>query len=345
MLALRLLASTCSLIGLGLDLLAQAPAPVPQSELVTRLEHLLDSLARADRFSGVVLLAAGHSAIFERAYGLADREAGRPITLETRFNIGSINKAFTATAIRQLASQGRLSLDDPIIRYLPDYPNRQAASQITVRQLLDHTAGLGGNIFDPPPGGTRASLRHNEDFIPLFAGEPLAFPPGTQRRYCNPCYVLLGAIIARVSGQSYYDYVREHIYAPAGMHATDSYALDSLPENTAVGYTRGQPGAPSSSGPLRRNTDLLPGRGSAAGGGYSTARDLLAFAMAVRQGRVPGGPPGAFGVAGGAPGLNALLESGLAGRYTLVVLANLDPPAAEEIGTRVRQWLGVREEP
>jgi D-alanyl-D-alanine carboxypeptidase len=191
----------------------------------------------------------------------------------------------------------------------------------------------------------RASLRRNEDFIQLFAHEPLAFSPGKERRYCNPCYVLLGAIVARASGQSYYDYVREHIFRPAGMDATDSYALDSLPENTAVGYTRGVPGSPSRRGPLRPNTDLLPGRGSAAGGGYSTARDLLRFATAVRQGRIPGGPPAAFSVAGGAPGVNALIESGLAGRYTLVVLANLDPPAAEQIGARVRDWLGVRDAP
>ncbi len=347
MLASYLSALTCGLIALGPNLLAQAqePPPIEQEELVARLGHLLDSLSRADRFSGVVLLAAGDSVIFEHAYGLADREAGRQARPDTRFNIGSINKVFTATAIRQLAAQGRLSLDDPIVRYLPDYPNPAAARQITVRQLLDHTAGLGGNIFDAPPGGTRASLRRNEDFIPLFAREPLAFQPGTQRRYCNPCYVLLGAIIARASGASYYDYVREHIYRPAGMNATDSYALDSLPENTAVGYTRGEPGAPPGNGPLRRNTDLLPARGSAAGGGYSTARDLFAFARALRYGRIPGAPPGAFAAAGGAPGLNALLESGLGGRYTLVVLANLDPPAAEDIGARVRHWLGVRDEP
>jgi len=188
-------------------------------------------------------------------------------------------------------------------------------------------------------------ILEQEDFIPLFAHEPLAFPPGKERRYCNPCYVLLGAIVARASGQSYYDYVREHIFRPAGMDATDSYALDSLPENTAVGYTRGEPGSPSRRGPLRPNTDLLPGRGSAAGGGYSTARDLFKFASAVRQGRIPGGPPAAFSVAGGAPGVNALIESGLAGRYTLVVLANLDPPAAEDIGARVRDWLGVSDEP
>ena len=259
------------------ELPAQQPGTVLSTpQVAAALGRLLDSLAAADRFSGVVVLTEGGAPVFERAVGMADRARGRPATLDTRFNLGSINKAFTATAIRQLAAQGRLTLDDRLIRHLPDYPNRAVAEQVTLRQLMEHTAGIGGNIFGAPAGGTRAQIRTNNDFIPLFAAEPPAFAPGTSRRYCNACYVLLGAVVERVSGMSYYDYVRRNVFAPAGMEATDSYALDSLPPNTAIGYTRGGPGAPS--GPLRSNADLLPGRGSAAGGGYSTARDLLALA-------------------------------------------------------------------
>lgn len=344
MTALLVLTSVLFLAFSGSLSAQERAAPMGRAQLIAALGNLLDSLAREDRFSGVVLLADGDTAVFERAYGFADREARRPNTPDTRFNIGSVNKAFTAAAIRQLAAEGRLSLDDRLIRYLPDYPNRAVAVQVTLRQLLEHTAGIGGNIFGEPPGGTRAQLRTNADFIPLFAAEPPAFAPGTSRRYCNACYVLLGAVIERVSGRSYYEYVREHIFRPAGMDATDSYAIDSLPANTAVGYTRGGPGAPGGD-PLRRNTAMLPGRGSAAGGGYSTARDLLRFATAARQARISGTPPGGLGVAGGAPGVNAVLESGLAGRYTLVVLANMDPPIAEEIGRQVRLWLGAGDEP
>ena len=133
---------------------------------------------------------------------------------------------------------------------------------------------------------------------------------------------------------SYYDYVRTNILTPAGMANTDSYARDSLPPNTALGYTRGGPGS-EGVGPLQRNTELLPGRGSSAGGGYSTADDLLKFARALREGRL--------GVAGGAPGINAVLETGMAG-YDLVVLANLDPPAAEDIVRQIRVWLGIAEQ-
>jgi len=154
---------------------------------------------------------------------------------------------------------------------------------------------------------------------------------------------VLGAVIERVSGASYYDYVREHIFRPAGMTATDSYAKDSLPPNTALGYTRGGPGE-STQGPLRPNLDLLPGRGSAAGGGYSTAPDLLRFALAMQAGRIAGAPRQAMGIGGGAPGINALLEAGMPGGYTLVILANLDPPAAEALGRAVGGWLGIADD-
>lgn len=318
------------------------PSPTPPS-LAESLKGMADSLARADRFSGVVLLAQAGNPVFQRAWGLADREAGRANNLETRFNLGSIDKVFTATAIRQLATQAKLDLDGKLIQYLPDYPNPGVAKKVTIRQLLEHRSGIGGNIFDNPPGGTRDQLRKNSDFIPLFASQPLAFEPGTQQRYSNAGYVVLGQVVERLSGMDYYQYVRTNVFGPAGMTASDWYAKDSLPSNTAIGYTRGGPGS-SNQGPLRGNSELLPGRGSAAGGGYSTARDLLKFALAMAQGRIPGAPPGALGAAGGAPGINALLETGLPGAYTLVVLANMDPPVAEQIGERIRSLLGVKAE-
>jgi CubicO group peptidase (beta-lactamase class C family) len=262
--------------------------------------------------------------------------------VDTRFNLGSINKAFTAMAIRQLARAGKLALTDTLIRHLPDYPNRESAERVTIAQLLDHSSGIGGDIFAAPAGGSRDDLRRTADFLALVAHQSLEFEPGSRRQYSNAGYVVLGAVIERVSGMSYYDYVRANVFEPAGMTASDWYAKDSLPPNTAVGYTRGGPGGPAQ-GPLRRNTDLLPGRGSSAGGGYSTAGDLLRFARAVREGRISGAPPGGMGIAGGAPGINAVLETDIAG-YDLVVLTNLDPPAAQDVARQVRTWLGVRDE-
>jgi CubicO group peptidase (beta-lactamase class C family) len=323
----------------------QPPAPdtrLPEPRLVAALGAHLDSLAANDRFSGVVILARGDARVFERALGLADREAGLRNAVDTRFNLGSINKAFTAIAIRQLARAGKLALTDTLIRHLPDYPNRDAAARVTIAQLLEHTSGIGGDIFAAPAGGSRDDLRRTADFLALVAHQSLEFEPGTRRQYSNAGYVVLGAVIERLSGTSYYDYVRANVFQPAGMSVTGWYAKDSLPPNTAVGYTRGGPGGPAQ-GPLRRNTDLLPGRGSSAGGGYSSAGDLLRLAHAVREGRISGGPPGGMGIAGGAPGINAVLETDIAG-YDLVVLTNLDPPAAEDVARQVRTWLGVREE-
>jgi CubicO group peptidase (beta-lactamase class C family) len=333
---LRLTPALLALMGpLGLA----AQTPIAEPVLVSRLTTTLDSLARLDEFSGVVLLARGGKPVFSKAVGLADREAGRPNTVETSFNLGSINKVFTATAIRQLAAQGKLNLDSTMGAYWPDYPNRDVARKVTIRQLLEHKGGLGGNIFGTPTGGTRRDIRQLKDFLPLFVFEPLQFEPGTHQAYSNAGYVVLGLLIERLSGESYYDYVRNHVYQPAGLSHTAHYRYDSLPAGTAIGYIR-------EDGPgIHRNAESLPGIGSSAGGGYSTATDLVRFIQALRERRVPQGPPPGIGAAGGAPGINAVVEGDLPGGYDLVVMANLDPPAAERVARMVREWLGARDEP
>jgi CubicO group peptidase (beta-lactamase class C family) len=311
-----------------------------QEQLTARLAAALDSLGALEQFSGVVVLGRNGAPVFQRALGMADRETGRPNDPETAFNLGSINKAFTQIAIRQLAEGGRLDLDSTLAHYWPDYPNAEVARRVTIRQLLQHRSGIGGNIFDAPAGGSRATLRRLADFLPLFAAAPLQFEPGTRGQYSNAGYVVLGLLVERLSGEDYYDYVRRHIYEPAGMRRTGHLAVDSLPPNTAIGYTPGRPDAPPGT-PVHPNADLLPGRGSSAGGGYSTAADLLRFVQALRERRIPAGGPSGLGIAGGAPGINAVVEGDLPGGYDVVVLANLDPPAAERIARLVRGWLGA----
>ncbi len=318
------------------------PVPISQAGLIAQLTASLDSLMRLDQFSGVVLITKGGAPVFQRAYGMADRDAGRANDVETAFNLGSINKVFTATAIRQLAAAGRLDLDSTVAKYWPSYPNPDVARRITIRQLLQHRSGIGGNIFDPPPGGKRSEIRHNRDFLQLFADRPLEFEPGARSEYSNAGYVVLGLLVERLSGEDYYDYVRKHIYEPAGMTRTGHFAVDSLPPNTAIGYTRGDEDA-APTAPLHRNTDQLPGRGSAAGGGYSTVGDLARFVQALRQGRITAGPPAGIGVAGGTGGVNSVVEGDLPGGYDLVVLSNLDPPAAMRVSRMVREWLGAKE--
>ena len=319
----------------------QGAAPIPQDTLVRRVERLVDSLAAIDQFSGVVVIARQDAPVLQRAWGMADREAHRANEIGTAFNLGSINKVFTATSIRQLVAAGKIDLDSTLGKYLPDYPNKDVARRVTIRQIMQMRSGIGGDIFAAPPGKTRASIRHNRDYIQLFVDRPLDFEPGTSQRYSNAGYVVLGAVIERVSGEDYYDYVRRHIYEPAGMSRSGAFPKDSLPANTAIGYTRGGGDNPSPSAPLRRNTDELPGRGSAAGGGYATAADLLHFLTGIRSGRVAGAPPAGIGAAGGAPGINAVVEAMLPGGYDVVVMSNMDPPSAERVARAIRGWLGA----
>jgi CubicO group peptidase (beta-lactamase class C family) len=321
-------------------LIAAAPvySQTADSSLIAGATKTLDSLAAAGEFSGVFLLAKNGAPLFERAYGLANREARTPNTIETAFNLGSINKVFTQIAIRQLADAGKLDVDSTLARAWPDYPNQDVARRVTIRQLLQHRSGVGGNIFAAPPGKTRSDIRRLRDYLSLFVNEPLQFEPGTSQRYSNAGYIILGLLVERLSGEDYYDYARRHIYEPAGLTRTASWTVDSLPANTAIGYTRGSQDAPPSV-PLGPNTALLPGRGSSAGGGYSTAHDLLRLINALRAGKIPSSPPAGIGIAGGAPGLNAAVEGDLPGGYDLIVLANLDPPAAERVARIVRGWL------
>ena len=317
--------------------------PISQAELVRRLETSIDSLTKAGEFSGVAVLAKNGTPVFQRAYGMANRERGVANNLETAFNLGSINKIFTQIAILQLQAAGKLNIDSTLVTYWPDYPNKEVTRKITIRQLLRHTSGIGGNIFDAPAGGTRHGVRTLKDYLALFVNEPLAFEPGTRNAYSNAGYVVLGLLIERLSGQDYYTYVREHIFEPAGMTRTGSYFVDSLPPNTATGYARGDENAPAGT-PLHPNTLGLPGRGSSAGGGYSTAQDLLKFLHALRESRIKNGPPAGVGIAGGSGGINGVVEGDLPGGYDLIVLTNLDPPAAERVSRMTREWLGVQDD-
>jgi CubicO group peptidase (beta-lactamase class C family) len=302
---------------------------------VAGLAAEVDSLAAASAFSGAVLLDKGGQTLFWRAAGMASREQQRPNRIDTRFDLGSINKIFTHVAILQLESQGKLNLDDTLDRYLPDYPKRNGR-RITLRMLIDHRAGVPDVLEVPALWQDPARVRTIADWYRLIRDAELRFEPGTKQEYSNGGYILLGAVIERASGEDYYRYVHDHIYAPAGMAASESDRLEDHRDNTATPYSRRVHGASGSpgAGEAVANRKRL-GRGSSAGGGYSTAGDLVRFARAMRAGKLLDaqhrnpilGENAGLGIAGGSPGVNALLV--VEGPYTLVVLANVDPPAAE----------------
>ena len=334
---------------------AAPPKKMTEAEALASVETLLEDLVKKDEFSGVALIAKEGKPIFEKAYGLASREYNVPNRVDTKFNLGSINKIITQTAIAQLVEQGKISLDDHINRFLPDYPNKDAAAKVTVRQLLTMTSGIGDFFGADYQGTPKDRIRNLKDYLPFFASNPLLFEPGTGEQYSNGGYVVLGLIIEKITGGDYDAYVNEQIFKPTGMLNTGYFDADAVVENMASGYTRndgrGQNGR-------RNNMYTRPAKGSSAGGGYSTVEDMLKFANALherklrlpdfskppasgkqeKRGMVSGSPDG-MGIAGGAPGINADFSTGVAGHYTVIVMANYDPPTASNAGKGIRQAL------
>jgi D-alanyl-D-alanine carboxypeptidase len=321
-----------------------ASATQADADLGKRIETYAAAQAKAGQFSGVVLLARRGSTIYSGAFGLASEEFDVPNTLDTAFNLGSIDKIMTRIAVEQLVEQGRLRYDQTIGELLHDYPNA-AAKAVTVMQLVAMTSGI-GDFFGPAFLATpKDKIRALADYLPLFADKPLAFAPGSQRQYSNGGYVVLGLIIERVTKQSYYDYVQTHIFDPAGMTRSGWPERDVPTKGLATGYTDATNDDPAA--PRRNNIYTAPAKGSSAGGGYATAADLVKFAAALQADKLlaPGAAQklfgGSIGVAGGAPGINADLEIDAQSGYVLVVLSNYDPPSAEDVAKTIRGWIGL----
>ncbi len=317
-----------------------------QAGAIAALAAQADAAAAEDAFSGVLLVAHGDEVLLQRVWGLADRDAGTPVTLDTRFRLGSMNKMFTAVAVLQLVEAGTLSLEGSVGQSLPGYPNADIA-KVTLRQLLTHAGGT-GDIFGPAFDQHRLSLKTHDDYIRLYGARGPTHPPGQAHEYSNYGYVLLGAIIERASGLSYEDYVARHVFAPAGMHDTGALPEDVDVPGRARAYTH-------KDGAWVDAAATLPYRGTAAGGGYSTAADLLKFARALRAGTLLSpaslaeatrrqtpwygygfmvgqrhGVAG-FGHGGGAEGMNASLGIFPAQDTVVIGLSNLDPPSVERL--------------
>ena len=336
---------------------AGPPRKLTEAQLAAELDAHLKKLAEADVFSGAVLVARQGRPIYQKAFGLASKEFGAPNKVDTKFNLGSMNKMFTSVAMAQLVERGKLSFDDPLAKFLPDFPDAESAKKIRIKHLLTHTSGLGSYFNQKFSDSSRAKFRTVDDMLKLAAGEKLAFEPGTRWAYSNTGMLVLGAVIEKATGQSYFDYVRENISRPAGMINTDCYELDLVTPNLALGY---QKEFTDQGVRFRNNLFEHVIRGGPAGGGYSTVEDLLRFDVALRSGKLVGAEyvklllsakpelnsPAygyGFGVdaarrivghSGGFPGISSNLDMFLDGGYTAVVLSNYgggSPPVTEKI--------------
>jgi CubicO group peptidase (beta-lactamase class C family) len=344
-----------------------------EADAVRAITGRVEHLGATDRFSGAVLVVKGDRVLVSLTQGQAEKAFAAPNRIDTKFNLGSMNKMFTAISIAELVEKGKLAFTDTLIKVLPDYPNKPFAESVTLHQLLTHTSGIGGTIFAPPVFEHRSEYKRPTDYIPLFANEPPEFPPGTRFSYANQGFMILGAIVERIAGENYFDYVQNHVFAPAGMQNTASYAWNEVTPNLAVGYVHDDNDVFALK-PRRTNVAALPFRGSPAGGGYSTVQDLRAFADALRRHKllsaamtetvtspkvdIPGGPPRKYGYGfgsrvvhgkeirghgGGAPGINGALDIFWDGSYIVVVLGNYAPPVAQDLAAEITEFLAAQD--
>lgn len=358
-------------VGLGVDP-ARTPSDLPKGEVLTgeqiaeQLAGLVDRFAARDAFSGTVLLAKDGKVLLTKAVGIANRDFDVPVTLDTKFNLGSMNKMFTAVACLQLVEQGKLSLDDPIAKHLAaDWLPQVDKSKVKVRHLLTHTSGLGSYFTEEFDRSSRTLYRTVDDWKPLVRDETLAFEPGTQWSYSNTGMLIAGAVIEKVAGTDYYAYVRAHITGPAGMTSTDCYETDKANRKLAVGYDK-EIGA---DGSVTWHNNLYQHvvRGGPAGGGYSTVEDLFRFDQALRGEKLvkresldqlwraypelsseryglgfavdQSAVGSVVGHSGGFNGISAVLSMYTDAGYTITVLSNFGGGAATVVEGKARELI------
>lgn len=258
--------------------------PAAEADRLREIDAFAQRLAQADIFSGVVLIARDGEPIYQRAFGLADRTFAVANRIDTKFNLGSMNKMFTAIAIGQLVEAGRLSLDDPLSRFMPDFPDAESAGRIRIKHLLTHTSGLGNYFNEEFLRSAPGRFRDVASYLEVArTNARMEFEPGSRWSYSNTGMLVLGRIVEIVSGMDYYDYIQRNIYDRAGMRDSGSFDTDAIVPNRATGYEMQFTAAGQE---LRSGVLRTPARGAPAGGGYATAPDLLRLANAIQAGRL-----------------------------------------------------------
>jgi CubicO group peptidase (beta-lactamase class C family) len=330
------------------------------------LKRVLAGLDAAQKFHGVVLLAEAGRIVHHSAHGLAHFGYKVPNKPDTKFNLASVGKTFTAVAIGQLVQQGKLRFTDTLLTVVPDYPNQEIARRVTIGQLLTHRSGM-GLYWEALFTGNWTAVRTINDLVPFFVNDSLRFAPGSQWFYSNTGYAVLALVVERVSGEDYFTYVKRHIFEPLGMSDTDFYPLDVDVPNIAVGYYKDEGGI------LKNNLFTHTVRGSGAGGGFSTAPDLVKWAEGLRTHKVlnaevssqmfskqtdtQGAGPGGYGYGfmvqprdgqtvlghtGGFPGITTLFFFSPSKQRVGVVMSNFPGPEVRQLGGLVNSFLVAR---
>lgn len=271
-----------------LGLKRAASVGVTEQERLDEIGSYLKRLGDAGVFSGAVIIARDGKPVLAQAYGHADRARKIPNTLETPFLMASMTKLFTGLAIGQLVEQGKLSYDDPLSKFLPDFPDAESAKKIRIKHLLSHTAGLGDGLpplENPDWHDARTTVKA---LVDGFERKPPAFEPGTKWAYSNMSFVLLGRVIELVTGEDYYDYMQKNVFGPAG---AKSASFPMLPRNGVAVVPMAYPYDYSwDDENARWYEDNYLGkhsrRGSSAGGSIVSALDLLELSNAMRAGRI-----------------------------------------------------------
>jgi CubicO group peptidase (beta-lactamase class C family) len=300
---------------------------------------VIDKFVELDQFSGTILIAKDGNVIYAKAFGEADKDHHVLNKLNTKFNIGSIGKTFTGISIMQLAEDGKLEVNDPVIKYLPDFP---FGDRIKIHHLLTHTSGTFNYFAHPDFQKKMFTIRSVSDALPLIYDQKLVFDtPGEKFSYSNSGIVILGAIIEKVSGQDYESYIKENILDPAGMYNTGINFGEEIIKNRSTGYIK------TPTGIFKSNIFLVP-PANADGGIETTAEDMLKYDQALygdvllseeskekmftpflrsyaycwRLDTIYGHP--VVGHGGGAPGINARFYRFVDDKLTMIILSNFN---------------------
>lgn len=343
----------------------------------TAVARLADELEERDGFSGILRVSRGEDLLLESCHGMANRADRIPVHPGTRFGTASLSKMFTAIGVLDAAGRGELGLHDAVVDLLPDDRRpRTLRADVTIHHLLTHTSGIAdyfeededlpgyredyGAMWDELP---TYRVRDYAALLPLFAHLPPVCPPGTAWHYSNAGYVLLGILLAEVSGMRFAEAVEKRVFAPAGMTSSGYLAMDEVHPDVAQGYLR--PLTPD--GPWRTNIFSVPAVGGGDGGALVTAADVDRFLRAVAEGGVWTGvtpelvltrrmdtiedwavgygvnirADGAFGHGGGDPGVATLSRHHPGTGTTAVLLANVDWDETERLTELADLLLGT----